>query len=157
MTNQQAIGAGLLVAGFWYYVLRGASALRIGLKRLRLLTIGLDASTIEALLYVYNPLLATVFVREVQGTIYIQGQPVGVVNYPVNRRIQARSTTYIPVQLIVSPTALGAAAWQNIMSGSIQTLTIELKGTIRTGEQVVLPIPIRKTWTYNDIIEREAQ
>ena len=157
MSDKQAICIGLAVAGFWYYFLRGASALKLGLKSLRLSGISMDTATLEVTLYVRNPLLATVFVRSIAGTISVMGMPVGVIDTVINKRIYARSTSYIPVHVQISYAAMGAAAWANIMSGNVQTLTVEFAGKITAGEKVALPIPVKKLWTYQDIIEKEAQ
>ena len=157
MTDRKAIGLGLVAAGFWYLFLRGASALKLGLKSLRLSGISLESATLEVTLFVRNPLLATVFVREIAGTISVMGVPVGVIDTVINKRIFARSTSYIPVQVQISYAAMGAAAWQNIMSGNVQTLTVEFDGKIKAGERFSVPIPVKKLWTYRDIIEKEAQ
>lgn len=157
MTDKKAAYIGLAVAGFWYYFLRGVTALKIGLKQLRITGIDGDTATLEVTLFIQNPLLAQVFVRSVSGTISIMGIPVGTIDYPINRRIKSRSITYLPVRVQISYSALGDALWANIMTGDIQTLIIELQGTITTGEKVEIPIPVRKSWTYSDIIESNAE
>ena len=155
MTTRQRIGVSILAVGVWWFGLRGASALKVGLHSLRLAGIAADTATLEVTLYVRNPLLATVFVRSISGTVSVMGIPVGVVDCPVNQRILARQTTYIPIPVQISYANLGAAAYTNIMTGSVQSLAIELQGKICAGESVPVNIPIRKIWTYNDIIQRD--
>lgn len=157
MTDKQAWIVGLSAATFWLLVLRGASALKIGLKSVRLQQVNGDIATLQVMLYVQNPLIASVLIRNVAGQINIMGIPVGTIDYPINRRIEARSITYIPVQVEVSYSKLGDAVWANIMSGDVQTLSIELDGTITAGERYAVSIPIHKVWTYSDIINKQAE
>ena len=157
MTEKQAWIVGLSAAAFWLLVLRGASALKIGLKYIQLISVNGDTATMQVMLYVQNPLIASVLVRSVSGTVSIMGIPVGVIDYPINKRIEARSISYIPVQVEISYSKLGDAIWANIMSGSVQTLSIELDGKITAGEQYSISVPIRKLWTYSDIINRQAE
>ena len=154
MDEKRAIGYGLLAASFWYLFLRGVKALRVGLQQLRLVSVESETATLEVMLYVRNPLLVSVLVRDISGTISIMGIPVGTINYPINRRIAAQGVSYIPVQVHISYQALGASLFTNILSGSVQSLLIELQGKVTAGEKIPVSVPIRKAWTYNDIIQK---
>lgn len=151
--DNKAIKLGLLATGFWYFFLRGAIALRVGLKSVRLVEVFGDRATVEIMLYVYNPTLASVLVRSLRGTVSVMGMPVGEIDYPVNARIKARRTAVVPVMVDVSSSAFGEAMWNNIQTGHIETMAIELNGSVVCGEKVPISYPIRKLWVWQDIID----
>lgn len=155
--NKRALYWGLGVASLWMWVFRGVSALKIGLKDIRLYSLAGDGGTLQVTIYIQNPLLVSVVVRSITGVIKIMGKEVGIIDYPVAQRINARSVNYLPVLVQVDYKSLGEAVWQNIQSGTIQTLSVELEGTITAGEKYPVRLPIRKLWTYNDIIQGIAE
>ena len=157
MTNKKALYLGLGIASLWMWVFRGVSALKVGLKDIRLVNIAGDNATLQVTIYLQNPLLVSVVVRSITGVIRIMGKDVGIIDYPISQRIKARSINYLPVQVHVDYISLGDAVWANIQTGTIQTLTVELDGTITAGEKHPIKLPIRKLWTYNDIIQGSAE
>lgn len=151
MNSKQAwyiFGAGVV----YYYFLRGARALRFGIKNFGLVSFTDSNATFEIRFYIYNPLLVDIFCRTVSGDIRLMGVKVGEIDYPINQTIQARSLNYVPVQFTVSIADLTEGLWQYIQTGNVSTLIIEFDGQVVVGRDKQVTVPIRKTVTWGDLV-----
>ena len=150
MNKKQAwwiFGAGVV----YYYFLRGVRSLQFGIKRFALVSFSDKIAEFEVVFFAYNPLLISLFLRGVKGTIRLMGIEVGIVNYPVNQDVKARSYTYIPVRFTVEYNKIGEGLVEYLKTGNVNTLLIEFEGTISLGRDHIVDVPIKKQITWGDI------
>lgn len=154
MNSKQAwwiFGAGV----FYYYFLRGVKSVKFGIDRFSLVTLGEAAATFEVRFFVYNPLLVSLFLRGVAGTIKLMGIEISSVDYPINQDLKARKYTYIPIRFTVEYDKLGDGLLAYLKTGNVSTLLIEFDGSIAVGRENVVDMPISKQITWGTIIGRE--
>ena len=148
--------AGKIIGGLaivWYAVLRGASALAVGIKGWALNGVDLDSKKIGITLQfaIANPLFIGLTIRGIQGDVYVQGQKVGSVDNTYDYFLAGRHTHIIPVLVQLDSTALGQAAIANIKTGNVRTLTIAFNGKLLVGSASV-PVPIQITYDWGDLV-----
>ena len=136
-------------AALWYFVLRGISAVQF-----RFLGLGLVSATAEQLdfrlsLAVRNPLLVGVVVNHIAGDIYIGTTRVGVVDYPLNRRVERRGITYLSFQFTAYTRELGQALVENILTGDVRTLTVRFTGQVTVEGR---PVAIDRMFLFEDLV-----
>lgn len=142
-------GLGLL----YYTVLRGASALTIGIRGYQLSGVDLVNKTVQVRLnfYIKNPLFVGIKLRGIVGDVYMQGMKVGSINSSYDYFLSGGGKVHsVPVTVTCSMASLGEAMIANIQSGNVQTLTVAFDGSIRIGKNGVA-IPIQKTLDWREI------
>lgn len=150
MNKKQAwwiFGAGVV----YYYFLRGVRSLQFGIDRFHLVSFNDKMAEFEVVFFAYNPLLISLFLRNVSGTIRLMGKEIGSVDYPVNQNVLARSYTLIPVRFTVDYAKLGDGLVSYLKTGNVSTLLIEFDGTISLGQDRIVNVPIKKQITWGDI------
>ena len=141
------IGASAL----WYFVLRGVNAIQFAFKRIYLVSFTDTTIDLRLDMLIKNPLLIGAVVNNIAGDIYLDNIQVATVNYPLNQRIAARAVSPVTLFFTASLQQLGQALFNNIQTGSIQTLTVRFVGTI-TVQGVNLPID--RFFTFNELIKQ---
>lgn len=135
----------------YYYFLRGVRSLKFGIDRFHLVSFNDKMAEFEVVFFAYNPLLVSLFLRNVNGTIRLMGREIGSVDYPVNQNVLARSYTLIPVRFTVEYAKLGDGLVSYLRTGNVSTLLIEFDGTISMGQDRIVSVPIKKQITWGDI------
>lgn len=151
MNEKQAwyiFGAGV----FYYYFLRGARALRFGIHSFGLVSFTDQQAVFEIRFYIYNPLLTSIFVRSVDGDVYLMGTKIGTIEYPINQTLKARSLNYVPVQITVNIADLAQGVWDYVKTGNVSTLIIEYSGNVTVGQEHAFSVPVTKTVTWGDLV-----
>ena len=141
-------GAALL----WWGVLRGASALMVGIKSWAFRGIDLDNGNVDITLnfLIKNPLFVGLTLKSITGDIYVQGQKVGIVNGTYNYYLSGGHTHQIPVIVRLNMGNVGQAALLNIQSGDVRTLTIAFDGKLYIGKANV-PVPVQVEYNWEDL------
>lgn len=142
-------GLGLL----YIAVLRGASALAVGIRGYQIEGVDLSNGEVRIKLFFYikNPLLIGVKLQGITGDVYMQSMKVGYVNSSYDYYLSGAKTHVVPVTVVCDIRSLGEAAVANIQSGNIQTLTVAFDGSIVVGSKGIVTIPIQKTLTWEDL------
>lgn len=151
MNEKQAwyiFGAGV----FYYYFLRGARALRFGIQNFGLVSFTDTKAVFEIRFYIYNPLLTSIFVRNVEGDVCLMDTKIGTIDYPVNQTIKARSINFVPVQITVDIADLAQGVWEYVKTGNVTTLLIEYSGSVTVGQEHSFSIPVTKQVTWGDLV-----
>lgn len=87
--------------------------------------------------------------KRIKGNLYIMGKRVAEFNHVVDRYIESDKITTISLPIVVHYDELANGVLANIQTGNIQTLLIQLEADIST---TLLPVYIRKTLTYNELV-----
>ena len=142
-------GAALL----YYRVLRGASALYVGIKNYRFGSISLANNTAEFIItfLLNNPLYVGLRLKAISGDIYIQGIKCGTINANYDRYLAGRHAWNVAVPITIDLGQLASAVVENISTGNINTLTISFDGAIVIGGTGLVRIPFSKTLSYDDL------
>ena len=140
-------------AFLWWGVLRGASALVVGIKSWAFRGIDINTGTVDITLnfLIKNPLVVGLTLKAAQGDVYVQGQKVGVVNTTYDYYLSGGHTHQVPVIVRLDMSNVGQAALQNIQSGDVKTLTIGFDGRLIIGSARV-PVPIRVNYNWGDLV-----
>lgn len=150
MNNAAKIVFGLAL--LWWGVLRGASALVVGLRSWAFRGINTNNGTMDLTLnfMVKNPLVVGLTLKGVYGDVYVQGQKVGIINSAYNYYLSGGHTHIIPVVVSLDMAGLGQAAITNIQSGDVRTLTIAFNGRLLVGNYGV-PVPIQIEYNWDEL------
>ena len=142
-------GAALL----WWGVLRGASALVVGIKSWAFRGININTGQVDLTLnfLIKNPLFVGLTLKGIQGDIYVQGQKVGLINMAYDYYLSGGHTHQIPVIVSLFAGELGQAALLNIQSGDVNTLTIAFDGRLYIGAAKI-PIPLQLNYNWGDLM-----
>lgn len=151
--DNAAIKIGLAAGLLYYTVLRGASALMVGIRSYGLKGVDVAAGTItlQVNFVIKNPLFVGIRLRSIDGEIFIQGVKCGVVDMRYDYYVSGRHTHTIPVLITVDTRNLGQAIINNIATGDIRTLVVDFDGGVTVGKSDLLRIPIKKTLNWEDI------
>lgn len=144
------LGLGLL----WYGVLRGAKGLVIGIKNFTFHSVDL-ANKIVSLtinLSIKNPLFVGLTIKGVKGDVYAQGVKVGYVNTTYDYYLSGAHTHILPIVVNLQMDGVTDAAWLNIQSGDINSLTLAFDGKVYVGNWNI-GIPLQLDLTYNDLVK----
>lgn len=76
-----------------------------------------------------NPTNITAQVGDFIANVYINGQYVGNVNYPINRYLMSGVNSFI-VGVSLNPTQVGSIVWQQLQSGNIYNMDMDVMGEI---------------------------
>ena len=141
-------GAALL----WWGVLRGASALVVGIKSWTFRGLDLTTGTVDITLnfLIKNPLIVGLTLKGIQGDVYVQGQNVGTVAMNYDYYLSGGHTHQIPVIVRLNMANVGQAALLNIQSGDVRTLTLAFDGKLLIGSAGV-PVPINVSYNWEDL------
>lgn len=141
-------GAALL----WWGVLRGASALVVGIKSWAFRGLDLTTGTVDITLnfLIKNPLIVGLTLKGIQGDVYVQGQNVGTVAMNYDYYLSGGHTHQIPVIVRLNMANVGQAAILNIQSGDVRTLTLAFDGKLLIGSAGV-PVPINVSYNWEDL------
>ena len=144
---------GLGVALLWYGVLRGANGLLIKVKDYAFQAVDLTNGkiTLRLNLYIKNPLLVGLTIKGIDGKVYAQGMQVGTVNTTYNYYLAGGHSHILPVLVDLDISQMGQAAWANIQSGDIRTLTVAFDGHVYVGGANV-PVPVQFELDYNGLM-----
>ena len=142
------MGAALL----WYGVLQGAKGLVVKVYSYAFQAVDLlnGKISLKLSLLIKNPLLVGLTIKGVQGEIYAQGMQIGSVNTTYNYYLAGGHSHILPVIVDLDMLQIGSAAWANIQSGDIRTLTIAFKGYVYVGKANV-PVPVQFEIDYNTL------
>lgn len=135
-------------AALYYFWLRGIRGIGVSFNGLRLVSIVDDEMRFSLQLSVRNPLLLSVLVNDIVGTIYLMDIPVANIDFPLNQRIYSRSISPITINFDVSKSKLGAALFTNIETGDIRTMLVHFVGYIRVQN---IKLKVDKQFTFEDI------
>ena len=143
------LGIGLL----WYGILRGARGLVVKVHSYTFQSVNVSDQTvnINLNLYIRNPLLIGLKIKSIVGEIYAQGHQVGYVDQILNYYIAGRRTHIIPLNVKLHLEDLTQAAWLNIQSGDIRTLTVAFDGKVYVGDSDI-GIPLQFNLNYNQLV-----
>ncbi len=136
-------------AALYYWVLRGIRGVSVAFKGLRVISVVDDTIRFSVQLFIHNPLLISVLVNDIIGTIYIMNIPVAEVDFPLNQRIQSRSVSPVTINFNVSREMLGEAMYQNIMTGDIRTLLVRFTGYLKAAN---VRVNVNKQFTFEDLV-----
>lgn len=151
--NNTALKIGLAAGLLYYYVLRGASALFVGIRSYGVQSINTAAGTmtLQVNFVINNPLWVGLRLRSIDGEVYIQGVKCGTIDMFYDYYLSGRHAHVIPVQVVVDVKSIGQAALLNINSGDVRTLTVDFNGGVTVGKSDLMRIPIQKTLDWEDI------
>jgi len=141
-------------AAFLYFgVLRGASALYLGIKSYRFNHISLQDNTAEFIItfLIRNPLFVGIKLKSITGDVYIQGIKCGTINVSYDRYLAGRKTWSVAVPVTIDLGQFSSAIIQNINSGDVSTLTISFDGAVYVGDTGLVRVPFSKTVTWDDL------
>lgn len=157
MTNKGISYILLGSAALYWWVLRGVNALVFKFVQLRMTGIDIAADTVQlrATFLFRNPLLISLFIRYIQGDIYIMNQLAAQIDSNVLCDLKSRTYTYINVPVSVYISGLSAGVLENIKSGDIRTLLIEFSGKIGIGKERTVGVPARVTLTWDDLVNNK--
>ena len=144
-----------IIAGaalIWFGVLRGASAMVVGIRSWVLKRIDAIAGEMTVVLnfMIKNPLFVGLTLKGVEGSIYIQGKKVGTIDHPMDYYLSGGHTHVIPVSVDLDLHDLGQAAILNIQSGDVRTLTVAFTGKLFVGAHSV-GVPVEVSLNWNDL------
>lgn len=141
-------GIGLL----YYSVLRGVSALAVGIRGYQFAGLDFSENTLRVKLFfaIKNPLLVGVKLRGIVGDVYMQGIKVGEVNSEYNYFLSGCKTHIVPITVTCNISSLGEAVIANIQTGNINTLTIAFDGYASVGNNGVT-LPVQTTLNWEDL------
>ena len=141
-------GAALL----WWGVLRGASALMVGIKSWAFRGIDISNMNVDLTLnfMIKNPLFIGLTLKGIYGDVYVQGHKVGQVSTSYNYYLSGGRTHIIPVLVTLNMASVGQAAMENIQSGNVQTFTIAFDGRLLIGKAGV-PVPVQVNYNWGDL------
>lgn len=154
MTNKAKGYILLGSAALYWWVLRGVNALVFRFVQLRMTGIDIAADTIQlrATFLFRNPLLISIYLKYIQGEIYIMNQLAAQIDSNILRTLPSRNFAYVDVPISVSISGLGAGVYENIRSGNIRTLLVDFSGKIGVGKDKTAGIPVQVTLTWDDIV-----
>lgn len=115
-----------------FLYLRGRNILRnFGYKiiGLQLVSIYPEEIKLNVNLLIQNPTNIRVQLGNFIANVYINGQYVGNINYPVNRYVMP-GINNITVGLSLNPTSVGDILWQQLQSGNIYNMWMDIDGAI---------------------------
>lgn len=141
-------------AALYWWVFRGVNALVFKFVQLRMTGIDIAADTIQlrATFLFRNPLLISIYIKYLQGEIYIMNQLAAQIDSYILRNLPSRAYTYVDIPISVSISGLSAAAYENIKSGNIRNLLIDFTGKIGIGKDKTVGVPVQVTLTWDDIV-----
>lgn len=124
----------------------------IGLSLRNLTLISYDSDTKTALLNlvvsVRYPLPFDVLAKHLTGMLYIQGAPVASIDTEVNRYLRSDAENLMTIPVSVDITQLGTGIWNNIQTGNVRTLMLQLDARLTTN---VIPISLHRVLTWEDL------
>lgn len=136
----------------WFGVLRGASAMVVGIRSWVLNRISTVDGEMNITLnfIIKNPLFVGLTLRGIKGDVYIQGISVGSIDHAMNYYLSGGHTHVIPVGVDLDLRDLGQAAILNIQSGDVKTLTVAFAGKLFVGAHNV-GVPVEVTLDWDDL------
>lgn len=105
----------------------GRLAYKIG--GVSLVSIGREEVKLNVTLYVNNPTSIRAQVGNFIANLYINGQYVGKVDYPVNRYLNPGVNNFI-VGVTLNPTMVGSVLWTQLQSGNLYNMSMDIDGAI---------------------------
>lgn len=150
---KSAVKIGLAAGLLYYTVLRGASALFVGVRgyMLKGIDVATGMITLQINFVINNPLWVGIRLRSIDGEIFIQGVKCGVIDMRYDYYMSGRRSHNIPVLVTVDTSNLGQAVLANISTGNINTLTVDFDGGVTVGKSDLVRIPLKKTLDWEDI------
>lgn len=136
-------------AALYYWVLRGIRGISVAFNGLRVLSIVDDEVRFSVQLSIRNPLIVSVLVNDIVGTVYLMDIPVAEVSFPLNQRIYARSVSPVTINFNVSKEKLGEALYANIQTGDVRTLLVRFDGYLKAAK---MQLHIDKQFTFEDLV-----
>ena len=136
-------------AALYYWVLRGIRGISVAFNGLRVLSIVDDEVRFSVQLSIRNPLIVSVLVNDIVGTVYLMDIPVAEVSLPLNQRIYARSVSPVTINFNVSKEKLGEALYANIQTGDVRTLLVRFDGYLKAAK---MQLHIDKQFTFEDLV-----
>ena len=153
---QKLFKIGLLLGGFgllWNCLLQGAKGLVIKVYSYTFQSVNVIDKTINLNLnlLIRNPLFAGLTINSIAGEVYAQGHQVGYVDQNLNYYIAGRRTHIIPLTVTLHLEDLTQAAWLNIQSGDIRTLTVSFNGKVYVGSSNI-GVPLQFDLNYDQLV-----
>lgn len=149
--NDSSFLGKVLLAGaaVWFFVLRGANAVKVVFESIAIKNIGVGEITLGISLLVRNPLLVDITIKDIVGDVYIMDVPCAKVDYPVNSKLYGVATNRFNINFKVNQAELSEALWENIQTGDVRTLLCRFVGYVEIGK---IRIPLDRTFTFNEIM-----
>ena len=133
---------------FWYYFLRGWSGTKVWLHSYGFKGANLNNGTFDILLElaVKNPLLVSIPIHKISGTIYLNNSKIATIDTTYNKKVLARKINIIPIPLVCNMGAVGDVAKIAIHNNNLdgQELMVILDVEIGTDDSNVT-IPVNTT------------
>lgn len=151
MTNWAKIGVG---AGALYVIYRIAvQNLVVGIQRAFLYGLNIEKgiAAVQLNVSLQNPLPFGVTVKNIVGTVYAGGVPIGTVNTTLNYYVGGAKVHILPVIVNLTADGMGQAVWQNIQTGNINNLVISFDGKIHA-TKLNIGIPLQFDLKWSDLV-----
>ena len=123
----------LLMGGALAFLyLRGRNVLRrlaYKIAGVQLVSVSAEEIKLNVNLLINNPTNIRAMLGNFIANVYINGQYVGNINYPVNRYL-VPGVNNITVGLSLNPTSAGSVIWSQLQSGNIYNMQMDIDGSI---------------------------
>lgn len=130
MSRRNAILLLGLGAAFVYMRMRNIlNRLAYKISGVQLVTLGREEIKLNVQLLINNPTNIRAQVGNFIANVYINNQYVGNINYPVNRYLNPGVNNFT-VGLVLNPTAAGNVLWQQLQSGNIYNMAMDVDGQV---------------------------
>lgn len=132
----------------WRSILR---RIRYRIAGLQLVSVTPEAVKLNLMVELYNPSGISAQIGDFFAQVYINGMQVGVVSYPINRYLQPRAINRFTIQVTAQPQFLTAALWQQLISGNLMNMDMDVVGNVQVDRWRV---PVRVHLIMEDFIQR---
>lgn len=143
------VAAYAILTGYDYY-----KRVAFRMAGLRIDELDIDGSTALRLtlgMQIYNPTPVTLTCRGMQGYVYINGYPVGVVDVRQPQKVYAKGVSLVYTEVLADVSRLGGAALGNLIQGNdLQDWLIGINGSINING---LNIPVNFQEDIKSIME----
>ena len=149
---KEGIGILLLsLAAIWYLGKRTIDAVQINYRALQIIGIESGQVSFDLSFLIYNPLPASIKIDGIEGDIYMMGRKVAVVSQNVQQTVESRAYSELHIYFLVSAIDLGQALFDNIMTGTIESLTVGFDGIITING---IDVKLCKSYTFNELFSK---
>lgn len=151
MSNWAKIGLG--IGALWLAFRIAAKGLVVGVSKVLLKGIDLSQGIAQVQLNVSvrNPLPVGVKVKDITGSVYVNGVQIGYVNTVFDYLLGGERTHILPVIVNLTADGMGQALWNNIQTGNINNLILDFDGQLHV-TKLNIAVPVELSFKWRDLV-----